>query len=74
MLTWKTAKHTDICQVDGVARDPVRVRALLRSLARKVDESRMGPAAKLVVVTAADGYAYDRPDGVSVAPLSTLGP
>ena len=30
--------------------------------------------AKLVVVTAADGYAYDRPDGVSVVPLFALGP
>ena len=34
----------------------------------------MGRAAKLVVITAADGYAYERPDGVAVAPLFTLGP
>ena len=40
----------------------------------KIDESRMGRAAKLVVVTAADGYAYERPDGVSVVPLFALGP
>ena len=46
----------------------------LLTVSRKVDESRMGPPAKLVVVTAADGYAYDRPDGVSVVPLFALGP
>lgn len=31
----------------------------------------IGQAVKLVVVTAADGYAYERPDGVSVVPLFT---
>ncbi|MDE0066231.1 MAG: DUF4143 domain-containing protein [Acidimicrobiaceae bacterium] len=40
----------------------------------KVDETKMGRAAKLVVVTAADGYSYERPDGVSVMPLFALGP
>ncbi len=40
----------------------------------KIDEARMGRAVKLVVITAADGYAYERPDGVSVVPLFTLGP
>ena len=40
----------------------------------KIDEARMGRAAKLVVITAADGYAYERPDGVSVVPLFALGP
>jgi len=54
-------------QIEQAARSLLTVR-------RKVDESRMGPAAKLVVVTAADGYAYDRPDGVSVVPLFALGP
>ena len=34
----------------------------------------MGRAAKLVVVTGADGYSYERPDGVSVVPLFALGP
>ena len=34
----------------------------------------MGRAAKLVVITAADGYAYERPDGVSVVLLFALGP
>ncbi|MCY3894106.1 MAG: DUF4143 domain-containing protein [Acidimicrobiaceae bacterium] len=46
----------------------------LLAVKRKVDESKMGPAAKLVVVTAADGYSYERPDGVSVVPLFALGP
>ncbi|WP_419840370.1 ATP-binding protein [Candidatus Poriferisodalis sp.] len=40
----------------------------------KVDETKMGRATKLVVVTAADGYSYERPDGVSVVPLFALGP
>lgn len=46
----------------------------LLAVRKKVDESRMGKAAKLVVVTAADGYAYERPDGVVVAPFFALGP
>ena len=46
----------------------------LLAVRRKIDESRMGRAVRLVVVTAADGYAYERPDGVSVVPLFTLGP
>ena len=54
-------------QIESAARSLLTVR-------RKIDESRMGPAAKLVVVTAAEGYAYDRPDGVSVVPLFALGP
>ncbi len=48
-------------------------RSLLR-VASKVDESRKGTAAALVVVTAADGYAYRRPDGITVVPIFTLGP
>lgn len=54
-------------QIEAAARS-------LLAVARKIDESRMGPAAKLVVITAADGYAYDRPDGVSVVPVFALGP
>ena len=46
----------------------------LLALRRKIDEAKMGRAAKLVVITAADGYAYERPDGVTVAPLFALGP
>lgn len=41
---------------------------------KKVDESRMGEAARLVVITAADGYAYERTDGVAVVPFFSLGP
>lgn len=39
----------------------------------RVDAERMGPPAKLAVVTAT-GYAYERDDGVSVAPIGVLGP
>ncbi|MCY4371579.1 MAG: DUF4143 domain-containing protein [bacterium] len=46
----------------------------LLAVRRKIDEAKMGRAAKLVVITAADGYAYERPDGVSVVPLFALGP
>lgn len=46
----------------------------LRTARGKIDESKMGQAAKLVVVTAADGYSYERRDGVSVVPLFALGP
>ncbi|MCY4067644.1 MAG: DUF4143 domain-containing protein [Acidimicrobiaceae bacterium] len=61
------------CKLGGADQIEAAARSLL-AVARKVDESRMGPAAKLVVITAADGYAYDRPDGVSVVPIFTLGP
>lgn len=37
-----------------------------------VDTSKTGEPAKLVVITGT-GYAYERPDGVAVAPLATLG-
>jgi len=47
-------------------------RSLLR-LRDKVDLDRMGPPAKLVVICAT-GYAYDRPDGITVLPISALGP
>ena len=46
----------------------------LLTVHRKVDTAKMGMAAKLVVVTAADGYSYERPDGVAVVPLFALGP
>ena len=46
--------------------------SLLR-LAAKIDTARVGPPAKLVVVTAS-GYSYERPDGVAVASITTLGP
>ena len=53
--------------IEKAARSLLAVRA-------KIDEEKMGAAAKLVVITVADGYAYERPDGVSVVPLFTLGP
>lgn len=45
----------------------------LRRLRDRVDTAVVGQPAKLVVVTAF-GYAYDRPDGVAVVPITTLGP
>ena len=59
-----------------LAQTPDAVDAAARSLLRVadlVDTSRAGPMAALVVITPA-GYAYTRPDGVCVAPLTTLGP
>ena len=47
-------------------------RSLLR-LAERVDASRHGPPAALVVVTGW-GYGYRRPDGVCVVPAGSLGP
>ena len=47
--------------------------ASLLRLAAKVDTTRTGPPSKLVVITAS-GYSYERPDGVSVASITTLGP
>ncbi len=47
-------------------------RTLLR-LRDKLDLARVGEPARLVVVTA-DGFAYQRRDGVCIAPLTSLGP
>ena len=60
-------------KLGGYAHIEKAARSLL-AVRRKIDESKMGNATKLVVITAADGYAYERPDGVSVVPLFTLGP
>lgn len=57
----------------GVEAVEQAARSLL-AVRRKVDDSKMGKAARLLVITAADGYAYERPDGVVVAPFFTLGP
>lgn len=46
--------------------------SLLR-LQAKAAADRIPPPANLLVITAV-GYAYQRPDGVSVAPLTALGP
>ena len=47
-------------------------RSLLR-LRDKVDITRVGEPSKLLIVTAT-GYGYDRPDGTTVLPITTLGP
>lgn len=47
--------------------------ATLLKFAGRVDTAKMGEPANLLVVTAT-GYAYRRPDGVSVAPIGALGP
>ena len=47
--------------------------ASLLRLAAKVDTDRTGPPAKLLIITAS-GYSYERPDGVSVASITTLAP
>ena len=47
-------------------------RSLLK-LRDRVDTAVVGTPAKLVVVTAG-GYAYERPDGVAVVPVTALGP
>lgn len=41
---------------------------------KKLAETIAGSPPKSLVVVTATGYAYTRPDGVSVAPISTLGP
>ena len=43
----------------------------LRRLRNKVDTDRIGPPAKLAIITAT-GYAYDRPDGITVLPITSL--
>jgi predicted AAA+ superfamily ATPase len=44
----------------------------LLDLSARVDHDRCGPPAALVVITST-GYAYRRPDGVSVVPIGVLG-
>ncbi len=45
----------------------------LLSFAKKVDQGKAGPPAALGVITST-GFAYRRPDGVTVLPIGTLGP
>ncbi len=52
--------------IDAAARSLLRVAA-------SADASKAGPQAALLVVTPT-GYAYTRPDAVTVAPLTALGP
>lgn len=46
----------------------------LKTLAAHIDTARMRPPAFLAVVTAVGPYAYPRPDGVKVIPITTFGP
>lgn len=46
----------------------------LTKLAERVDRTVRSRLRALAVITATGGYAYQRPDGVSVIPITTLGP
>jgi predicted AAA+ superfamily ATPase len=48
--------------------------AHLRTLAAKIDTSRMPPPSFLMVLTGTGPYSLTRPDGVIVAPVSVCGP
>ena len=52
--------------IDGAASALARLRDV-------IDSDRMPEPSKLLVITAT-GHAYERPDGVAVAPLTMLGP
>lgn len=56
----------------GAARIDDAAAALL-AFAKRVDTTRCGEPMCLGVITST-GYAYTRPDGVSVVPIATLGP
>ena len=45
----------------------------LRKACAQMDVARVGEPAKMLVITAS-GYGYERPDGVSVLPITALGP
>ena len=53
--------------------DADKAAASLLSFAEKVDQGKAGPPAALGVITST-GFAYRRPDGVTVLPIGTLGP
>ena len=57
----------------GGGAGPDEAAASLLRLRDKVNRDRTGEPAKLLVVTAG-GYAYEREDGVAVAPLTALAP
>lgn len=48
--------------------------ASLLKLSRVIDTDRMGEPSFLMVLTAVGSFAYQRPDGVIVCPVSVLGP
>ena len=58
------------CGKTATARE---IAAGLLKLKDRVDTAKMGAPSKMLIVTAA-GYAYERPDGVAVAPVGALGP
>ena len=66
--TWAAAE----VKLGGTAAIDRAARTLLR-LHDKLDRARTGDPAKLMVITAG-GYAYERPDGVCVVPITALGP
>ena len=53
--------------IDSAARNLLKLRS-------RVDTDAVGEPSKLIVVTAVGGYAYTRPDGVAVIPVTALGP
>ena len=55
---------------DGMVNDGAES---LLAVARKVDNVEMGPPSFLAVITPS-GYAYRRPDGVDVVPITCLRP
>ena len=57
----------------GGAADVDRGARTLRRLRDKLDRARTRDPARLIVITAG-GYAYERPDGVCVVPITALGP
>ncbi len=53
--------------------DADKAAASLLTFADKVDQGKAGPPAALGIITST-GFAYRRPDGVTVLPIGTLGP
>ena len=45
----------------------------LLKMRERINDRRIGEPSRLLVITAV-GYAYDRPDGVSVVPITDLAP
>lgn len=53
--------------------DTDKAAVTLLSFAKKVDQGKACPPAALGIITST-GFAYRRPDGVTVLPIGTLGP
>ena len=58
---------------DADAPDVPQAAEALGRLRRQIDVDHMPAPAKLLVITAT-GHAFERPDGVAVAPLTMIGP